>query len=183
MRDTVYNFFRAVPGDGPGDGILRSGGNRQRKRKADVISHNDKTPVSIQFKINIFVGDVQEYVYENNRGKKPNFLVFKYVPRSIIVNGNTTPDVHEFIEAFEESNPSFKVSLDTSRIKTHKSVENMTFCRINEITIMNKKVNNILIQISDTNDSPARLDMKRTSLSFTIHAELTPEQTHGKVLF
>lgn len=188
MRDTVYNFFRAVSGDGPDDGILRSGGGREQKRKAkaDVISHNDKEPVSIQFRINIDVGEVQQYVRYDKQEKNPDFLFFNYVPHSLIVIGKGPPNVHEFIQVFEELDPSehvFRVSLDTSGIGNYKNVESMNRCRIKKILNMNRTVNNIVIKISDAKDSQAILDYRRTLLSFIINAELTPEKTHGKSLF
>tara|TARA_B100000214_G_scaffold285116_1_gene214629 strand:+ start:471 stop:1028 length:558 start_codon:yes stop_codon:yes gene_type:complete len=181
MRDTVNFLFRALGQNNDDDGIPRSGGERrERKRKADVLEHNEKSPVRIRFRINIDVGDVQTYVYSKNRRQNPGFLVFNYVPHTIVVLGNTTDNDHEFIEKFEESKPSFDVSLDTTSINNHRNIESVSTCRIQEINIKNKTIYDIVVELTSTSDSPATLSRDRETLSFNIYATLTPEQTLGK---
>lgn len=178
MRDKLNNLFRAAHEDNN----PRSGeGNRSRKRPSDVLEHNLKDPIVINFRIVTDVGLVQDYVRIAKKGENPSPLVFNYVSNSINVEGPLTEYTEDFVSKFNEANPSFKVILGNFNSSiNHRNPENMSICRINEIKIINNSIDDLVVHMPKTSDSKPVLSSDREKITFSIYAVLRPEQTRGR---
>ena len=134
MRDTVNILFRAAE-----DGSPRSS-ERLRRKRVEVLEHNEKAAVELEINIDIPIGEVIEYV----KKRRTDFLTFHYVPM-VAVSGKIPDHANDFVDKLNEAKPSFKVSLE------YKSPNNLKYCRIKEIKIVKEQIDDIVIEIIEIN--------------------------------